>query len=64
MSDKVINRLFMAYLHNYYCNYHSCPVPRLNFRVWLFLADFEHAFGLFWPRRPGNPARLWWEDVA
>ena len=40
MSDKLINRLFIAYLHNYYCNYHSGPVPRLNFRVWLFLAYF------------------------
>ena len=45
----------MAYLPNYYCNYHSGPVPGLNFRVWLFLAYFEHAFGLFWPRGPGNP---------
>ena len=37
MSDKVINRLFISYLHNYYCNYHSGPVPALILE-----------FGLFW----------------
>ena len=58
MSDKAINRLFMAYLHNYYCNYHWGPVPRLNFRVCLFLAYFEHVFSLFWPRGPGNPGAV------
>ena len=38
MSDKAINRLFMAYLHNYYCNYHWGPVPALILE-----------FGFFWP---------------
>ena len=28
----------MAYLHNYYCNYHSGPVPALILE-----------FGFFWP---------------
>ena len=58
MSDKAINRLFMAYLHSFYCNYHWGPVARLNFRVWLFLTYFEHAFSLFLPKGPGNPGAV------
>ena len=58
MSDKAINRLFMAYLHNYYCNYHWDPIPRIYFRVWLFFAYFGHVFSLFWRRGPGNPGAV------